>query len=263
MREQSGAAFAGMKLAVIFDSRTLTCCLTRQNLKKQDKEWVAMLSKIVTREEALKHVVDGMCLMYGGFDGMGSPTELADGILQKGVRDLTLIGMDAGYPERGIGSLITHQRVRRLLTTHIGSNPEAGRQLLAGKLDVVFYSQGILAEKVRLGGVGLPGFLVSQKTGSAADGNQQIVAYEGKEFWIESALTADVGIIAAKQADPYGNLVYERSARNLNPLVAMAADLTIAEVEEIVPLGELDPELIVTPGIFVTYIVKTGGGNDA
>lgn len=222
-----------------------------------------MLSKIVTKEEALQHVIGGIRLMCGGFDGMGCPTELIEAILQKGVRNLTLISMDAGSPERGIGSLIAHERVKRLLTSQIDSNPEAGRQMMAGKLEVIFYSQGILAEKIRMGGAGLPGFLVRQELWSDTGQEQQTIEYDGESYVIEPCLTADVGIVAAKWADPYGNLVYEKSTRNLNPLVAMASDLTIALVDQIVPLGELDPETIVTPGVFVNYIVKTDGGYGA
>jgi len=219
-----------------------------------------MVSKLISIDEAVDQVRDGSCLMVGGFGGIGAPVSLIDMILNKGVHDLTLIGNDAGFANRGVGRLIFHQRVKRLLTTHIGSNPNAGRQMMEGKLDVVFYPQGILAEKIRAGGVGLPAILVEPGVGIVPTHQEQLVSYAGKRYVIEPALTADVGIVYAKQADPYGNLIYEKAARNLNPLVAMASKITIAEVEEILPLGELDPEHIVTPGIFVNYIVRTGGG---
>ncbi|MED3498198.1 CoA transferase subunit A [Brevibacillus agri] len=221
-----------------------------------------MLAKLVTREQATECVRDGVRLMYGGFGTIGSPALLIDTILEKGVRDLTLIGIDAGYPQIGIGKLISHGRVRKLMTTHIGSNPEAGQQMMDGRLQVTFCPQGIFAEKIRAGGVGIPGIVVdAQMWGEATEGGEAVV-FGGKPCWMEPALTADVGIVYAKQADTYGNLIYDKSARNLNPLVAMAADITIAEVEEIVPAGELDPEKIVTPGIFVDYMVnRSGGGN--
>ncbi|MBW5466391.1 3-oxoacid CoA-transferase subunit A [Brevibacillus formosus] len=220
-----------------------------------------MLSKLVTHEQAVEHVQDGTRLMYGGFGTIGSPAQLIDAILHKGVQSLTLIGIDAGYPEIGIGKLISHGRVRRLITTHIGSNPEAGQQLMDGMLEVTFCPQGIFAEKIRAGGVGIPGIVVDAHVGGERMEGAEPFAFGGRSCQIEAALTAEVGIVYAKQADTYGNLIYDKAARNLNPLVAMAADITIAEVEEIVPAGELDPDKIVTPGIFVDYIVVRGGGN--
>ncbi|RNB74976.1 CoA transferase subunit A [Brevibacillus invocatus] len=220
-----------------------------------------MVSKLITMEEAAELIQDGIRLMYGGFGGMGSPDHLIDQILDKGVRDLTLIGNDAGFSNRGIGKLITQERVKKMLTTHIGSNPQAGRQMMEGKLEVIFFPQGILVEKIRAGGVGIPAILVEPGMGDVTAKKEQLIVYAGEKYLVEPALTADVGIVYAKQADTYGNLIYEKAARNVNPLVAMAAQTTIAEVEEIVPVGELDPESIVTPGIFVDYIVLTRGGN--
>lgn len=220
-----------------------------------------MVSKLITMDEAADLVQDGIRLMYGGFGGMGTPDQLIDQILDKGVRDLTLIGNDAGFSNRGIGKLITQERVKKMLTTHIGSNPQAGRQMMEGKLEVVFFPQGILVEKIRAGGVGIPAILVEPGMGVVTAKKEQLIVYAGEKYLVEPALTADVGIVYAKQADTYGNLIYEKAARNVNPLVAMAAKTTIAEVEEIVPVGELDPESIVTPGIFVDYIVLTRGGN--
>lgn len=191
-----------------------------------------MLSKLVTHEQAVEHVLDGTRLMYGGFGTIGSPAHLIDAILHKGVQSLTLIGIDAGYPEIGIG-----------------------------KLEVTFCPQGIFAEKIRAGGVGIPGIVVDAHVGGERMEGAEPFAFAGRTCQIEAALTAEVGIVYAKQADTYGNLIYDKAARNLNPLVAMAADITIAEVEEIVPAGELDPDKIVTPGIFVDYIVVRGGGN--
>ena len=220
-----------------------------------------MLSKLVTREQAVEHVLDGSRLMHGGFGTIGSPALLIDTILQKGIRSLTLIGIDAGYPHVGIGKLISHRRVKHLITTHIGSNPEAGQQMMDGKLEVTFYSQGILAEKIRAGGVGIPGIVVDANMGGERTEGGEPVIFAGRPCLIEPAITAEVGIVYAKQADTYGNLIYDKTARNLNPLVAMASDITIAEVEEIVPVGELDPEKIVTPGIFVDWIVTRCGGS--
>lgn len=219
-----------------------------------------MRSKLVAVETAMENVRDGSQLMYGGFGGVGSPALLIDFLLRKGVRNLTLIGNDAGFPDQGIGRLITYGRAIRLITTHIGSNPEAGRQMMDGTLDVEFYPQGVLAEKIRAGGVGLPGILVDASMGGGMGERDRLIHFSGKNYLVELAMTAQVGMVYAKRADTFGNLIYDKAARNLNPLVAMAADITIAEVEEIIPAGEMDPQHIMTPGVFVDYIVKSGGG---
>lgn len=220
-----------------------------------------MLSKWVTVETAMEQVIDGAEILYGGFGGVGSPLFLIDYLLQKGVQDLTLIGNDAGFPEWGIGRLITKRRVKKLVTTHIGSNPEAGRQMMDGGLDVMFYPQGILAEKIRSGGVGLAGIFVDETQGWETGTQSPIIQVKDNRYRLETAINAQIGLIYAKWADSYGNLIYDKAARNLNPLVAMAADITIVEADEIIPVGEMDPEQIMTPGIFVDYIVKSGGGS--
>jgi acetate CoA/acetoacetate CoA-transferase alpha subunit len=149
----------------------------------------------------------------------------------------------------------------KVITSHIGSNPFAGQRMTEGSLEVIFYPQGTLAEKIRAGGVGLGGILVDVGIGTLADEGRDTVTVGGKEYLVEPALTADVAIVHAKQADPYGNLVYDKSGRNFNPLVAMAGRITIAEADEIVPLGALDPERIVTPGIFVDMVIPGRGVN--
>lgn len=217
--------------------------------------------KVISLERALDFIEDDTCIMYGGFGGVGNPPSLIDGILDKGAKGLHLIGNDAGFPEIGIGKLFTAERVKTLITSHIGSNPIAGEQMNRGILRVTFYPQGTLAEKIRAGGVGLGGILVDVGLGTVAAMEKMITKVRGKEYMIEPSLTAEVGIVYAKQADPFGNLVFDKSARNFNPMVAMASHLTIAEVEEIVPSGELDPEGIITPGIFVDYVVQSKGVN--
>ncbi|ERI09016.1 CoA transferase subunit A [Aneurinibacillus aneurinilyticus] len=219
------------------------------------------VSKVVSLDEALTHIIDGTTLMFGGFGGVGNPPTIIDGILRKGVTDLDLIGNDSGFPDIGIGRLVTAERARSLITSHIGSNPNAGRLMTEGKMKVTFYPQGTLAEKIRAGGMGLGGILVDVGLGTIVEEGKKRIEVEGKTYMVEPALTAQVGIVHALKADEYGNLIYDKSARNFNPLVAMAADITIAEVEEIVPRGELDPECIVTPGVYVDYIVKSEGVN--
>ncbi|MCY9138199.1 CoA transferase subunit A [Peribacillus frigoritolerans] len=212
-------------------------------------------------EEALEHISDGCTLMYGGFGGVGTPPTLVQGILDKGVMELTLIGNDTGFPDIGIGRLVTAERAKKVIASHIGSNPNAGKLMTEGKLQVEFSPQGTLAERIRAGGVGLGGIFVDVGIGTIAEEGKDKIVIEGKEYLVETALTAEVSIVHAKKADSLGNLVYDKTACNFNPLVAMAGAFTIAEVEEIVPAGELDPECIATPGIYVDMVIPTKGVN--
>ncbi|MCG7406839.1 CoA transferase subunit A [Paenibacillus sp. ACRRX] len=197
--------------------------------------------------------------MYGGFGGVGTPPTLVNGILEKGIRDLVVIGNDTGFPDIGIGRLVTAGRIKKVIASHIGSNPNAGNMMTAGTLEVEFYPQGTLAEKIRAGGVGLGGILVDVGLGTVmAEGKDQYTL-AGASYIVEPALTAEIAIVHAKQADRFGNLVYDKSGRNFNPLVAMAGVFTIAEADEIVAPGELDPEIIVTPSIFVDMVIPSEG----
>ncbi|MFE4241855.1 CoA transferase subunit A [Peribacillus butanolivorans] len=225
------------------------------------KQVISKKNKIVTLEEALEYITDGCTLMYGGFGGVGTPPTLIQGILDKGVKELTLIGNDTGFPDIGIGRLVTLERAKKVIASHIGSNPNAGRLMTEGKLQVEFSPQGTLAERIRAGGVGLGGIFVDVGIGTIAEEGKDKMVIDGKEYLIETALTSEVSIVYAKKADPLGNLVFDKSARNFNPLVAMAGSFTIAEVEEIVPVGELDPECIATPGIYVDMVIPTKGVN--
>jgi acetate CoA/acetoacetate CoA-transferase alpha subunit len=219
-------------------------------------------NKISTLEEALTHINDGTTVLFGGFGGIGSPPTLIDGLLDKGVKDLTLIGNDTGFPNIGIGKLVSRGHARKCIVSHIGSNPVAGQLMTEGKMEIEFSPQGTLAERIRAGGVGLGGVLVDVGIDNEIVSNgKQIISVDGKDYLLETPITADVSIIFAQKADPFGNLVYDKSARNMNPLVAMAGKFTIAEVEEIVPLSELDPEEIITPGIYVDMIIKSKGVN--
>jgi acetate CoA/acetoacetate CoA-transferase alpha subunit len=218
--------------------------------------------KIATLDQALEHFCDGMTIMFGGFGGVGSPPTLIDAMIAKNLKDLTVIGNDTGFPQIGIGKIVSQGRVKKIIASHIGSNPIAGRLMNEGLLEVEFSPQGTLVERIRAGGMGLGAILtdVGIDNERVSSGKKQI-ELNGRTYLVEPALTAQVSIVYAKKADPYGNLIYDKSARNTNPLVAMAGNFTIAEVEEIVPLGSLDPEEIVTPGVFVDMVILSSGVN--
>jgi acetate CoA/acetoacetate CoA-transferase alpha subunit len=218
------------------------------------------LNKMSSYENIKSLFFNNMILMFGGFGGVGSPPTIIHNILNWGTRDLTIIGNDTGFPHIGIGQLIAENRVKKVIASHIGSNPIAGRLMSEGTLEVEFSPQGILAERIRAGGVGLKGIISDIGIDDPyLNKGKKVIEIEGHPYLVESALSAQVGIVLAKKADPFGNLVYDKSARNTNPLVAMASDITIVEAEEIVDTGELDPEQIVTSGVFVDYIVPSKG----
>ena len=218
--------------------------------------------KIVDIHQLERYFRDGMSIMFGGFGGIGTPPSLVDYILEMNIKNLTLIGNDTGFPDIGIGRLVTAKRAKKLIVSHIGSNPNAGKQMNDNEIDIEFSPQGILMERIRAGGSGIKGFLSDIGVDhEAVRLSKQTVTVDGESFLIEKALTADISIVYAKCADEFGNLVFDKSARNTNPLVAAAGDITIVEAEKIVPLGSLHPEEIVTPGVFVDYIVQSGGVN--
>lgn len=218
-------------------------------------------SKIASLEEAVLHFHDGATIMYGGFGGIGSPPTLVQAIVDHGFCDLILIGNDTGFPDVGIGRLVTAGRVKKAIVSHIGSNPNAGKLMNEGRLEVEFCPQGTLAERIRAGGVGLGGVLVDVGLDTIAEEGKEQVIIGGQPFLVETALTAEISIVHARKADPYGNLVFDKSARNFNPLVAMAGAYTIVEADEIVPVGALDPECIVTPGVYVDMVIPSQGVN--
>lgn len=217
------------------------------------------MTKVKSIKEAIKFIKSGSSLMYGGFGGIGNPPTLIQAILDEGINNLTLIGNDAAFPNIGIGQLITAERGTKLIASHIGSNPNAGKLMNEKKLEVEFSPQGTFVERIRAGGAGIGGILVDIGVdGLVGEGKQKIVVND-ETFLVETPLTSDVSIVYAKKADTYGNLIFDKSARNTNPLVAMAGDITIVEAEEIVPKGELNPEEIVTPGAFVDIVIKSKG----
>ncbi|NRT87132.1 acetate CoA-transferase subunit alpha [Clostridium beijerinckii] len=218
-----------------------------------------MANKIKSVSEVIEFIKDDMTLMIGGFMAVGTPEILIDAILEKGVKNLTIIANDTGLPDKGIGKLIVNKRVKKVIASHIGLNPETGRQMNNKELIVDLVPQGTLAEQIRCGGAGIGGFLTETGVGTICEEGKQKLKVKDKEYLLELPLRADIALIGGSIADTQGNIFYKGSTRNFNPLMATAADLVIAGAERIVEAGELDPNHVMTPGIFVDYIV--GGKN--
>jgi len=214
------------------------------------------MNKILSLEQAVAKIQSGMTLMVGGFLGAGSPWRMLDLLSQSEAKDLTLICNDTALPDKAHGKLIANGQVRKVITSHIGTNPVTIEQMNAGTLEVEFVPQGTLAERIRAGGAGLGGVLTPTGLGTMVETGKQIIAVDGKDYLLEKPLYADVAIINAAKGDKSGNLIYKGTSQNMNPLMASAADVVIAEVGELVEIGALVPETIHTPSIFVTYIVN-------
>jgi acetate CoA/acetoacetate CoA-transferase alpha subunit len=216
------------------------------------------MNKVITIDEAIDKIQDGMTIMVGGFLGCGNPIRLVDKLVEKGTKNLTLICNDSSFPDYGVGKLIVNKQIKKLIASHVGTNPETGRQMNEGEMEVVLVPQGTLAEQVRAGGSGLGGFLTPTGVGTVVEEGKQKIEIDGVEYILELPLKADVALIAGQTADKFGNIEYFGATRNFNQLMATAADVVIAEVEEIVEVGDLDPNQVVTPGIFVTHLVDGG-----
>ncbi len=216
------------------------------------------MHKRVSIEEAIEKIEDGMTIMVGGFLGCGNPHRLIEALAAKGTKDLTLICNDTSFPEYGVGKLVVNKQFKKIIASHVGTNPETGRQMNEKETEVVLVPQGTLAEQVRAGGAGLGGILTPTGVGTVVEEGKEKLTVDGVEYLLEKPLRADVALIAAQKADEYGNLVYFGATRNFNNLMATAAETVIVEVEEVVKVGELDPNEVVTPGIFVSHIVNGG-----
>lgn len=217
----------------------------------------AVRSKVVGADKALEKIHDGMTIMIAGFTNVGSPNNFIIKMTEKGVSGLRLISNDAGNDHTdGIGTLICQNRVYSLTASHIGLNPEVGRQMNSGELKVTLVPQGTLAERIRCGGTGLGGVLTPTGIGTVVEDGKKTMSVGGKDYLLETPLRAEIALIHAWKADTSGNLVYHRCGRNFNPIMAMAADFVIAEAEEIVEVGQLDPDEIMTPGVCVDMVVK-------
>ncbi len=213
------------------------------------------MSKTCNVGDAVAAIPDGATIMVGGFMGVGSPKRLLTELVRQGKRDLTLIANDSARPSVGVGKLITARAVRRLVTSHIGTNPETQRQMLAGELEVELVPQGTLAERIRAGGYGLGGVLTPTGVGTVVQDGKRVIEVEGKDFLLELPLRADYALISAWRADHIGNLTYALTARNFNPVMAMAAQVVMAESKEIVPIGVIPPDDVMTPAVLVDYLI--------
>lgn len=211
--------------------------------------------KTIPPVEAIALVPDGASLMIGGFMGGGSPMRLIDELVRQGKTGLTLICNDTARPGVGIGRLIDAGLVRRLITSHIGTNPLTQRRMLDAEIEVELVPQGTLAERIRAGGFGLGGVLTPTGVGTLVARGKRTIEVDGQDYLLETALKADFALIGAKRADYAGNLAYALTSRNFNPLMAMAGAVTIAEPEDIVPTGAIAPDAVVTPGVIVRYLV--------
>ncbi|MDF1478078.1 CoA transferase subunit A [Leifsonia sp. H3M29-4] len=202
---------------------------------------------------------DGMTLAVGGFGLSGNPSDLIEAVRDSGVKDLTVVSNNMGVDGQGLGLLIEAGQVRKVIASYVGENKLFAEQYLAGTLEVEFAPQGTLAERLRAGGAGIPGFYTATGVGTlVAEGKPQ-AEFDGRSYILERGIVADLALVKAHRADPEGNLVYRYTARNFNPLVATAGRVTVAEVEELVGLGDIDPNVVVTPGIFVQRLVVSSG----
>lgn len=216
-----------------------------------------MINKTVENAQAaLSGIQDGMTLMLGGFGLCGIPENAIQELLRLGVKELTCISNNAGVDDFGIGLLLQKRQVKKMISSYVGENAEFERQLLAGELDVELIPQGTLAERIRAGGAGIPAFFTPAGYGTEVGEGKESREFNGKMYLMETWLKADFAFVKAWKGDTAGNLIYKGTARNFNPMMATAGKITVAEVEELVPAGELNPNMIHTPGIFVQRIFK-------
>jgi acetate CoA/acetoacetate CoA-transferase alpha subunit len=216
--------------------------------------------KIITAKQAAGYIKNNMAIMIGGFMGNGSPYRIIDALVESGVRGLTLIAGDAGWPGKGNARLIASGAVKKMLSTHIGLNPQAGQLMNEGKIEITLIPMGTFTEQIRSGGMGLGGVLTPTGLGTSVAEGKTVITVDGKDYLLEKPLHADAALIRGSIIDEDGNIFYKGTTRNYSPMMAMAADIVIAEAEQIVPVGSIPAENIVTSGIFVDYIVDCAAG---
>lgn len=215
------------------------------------------MKKLVSVDFAASLIKNNSSLMIGGFLKCGSPKEVIEKLLENGTKDLTLIANDTSFPDFERGKLIVNKRVKKAIVSHIGTNPETGKQMHSGEMEVILVPQGTLAERIRAAGAGLGGILTPTGIGTIVQDGKEVIEVDGKKYLLEKPLRADVALIYGTKIDFYGNVSFHGSTRNFNTIMATAADIVIVEAEEIID-GCLDPNEVVIPGIFIDYIVKGG-----
>jgi acetate CoA/acetoacetate CoA-transferase alpha subunit len=214
--------------------------------------------KTISLERSVALIPDGASLMIGGFMAVGTPERVVDEIVRQKKRDLTVIANDTAMPGKGIGKLVSARLLRKAIVSHIGLNPETQKQMMAGELEVELVPQGTLIERIRAGGHGLGGILTQTGIGTPVENGKQVISVDGKSYLLEVALRADYALVQAFLADYLGNLSYALTARNFNPVIAMAADTVIVCADNVVPVGLISPDHVVTPAPLVDYLVANG-----
>lgn len=214
------------------------------------------MNKTISLQELSKKFHDGMSVMIGGFLANGTPERIVDEIVKSGVKDITMIVNDTSYPDKGCGKLIANHQVKKLYVSHIGTNPHTAEQMNSGELEIEFCPQGTLAERIRSGGSGLGGFLTTVGMGTDVAKGKEVINVDGTDYLLEKPIRADFAFIKGSVGDDFGNLIYKGTTQNFQPLMAMAADCVVAEIDKKVAVGEIEPEAVHTSGIFVDYIVE-------
>ncbi len=215
------------------------------------------MNKVISNiEEAIAGVQDGMTIMFGGFGLCGIPENAIMALSKSGVKNITCISNNPGVDDFGLGLLVKNKQIKKMIASYVGENATFEQQFLNGEVEVEFNPQGTLAERIRAGGAGIPGFYTPTGVGTIIAEGKEHKEFEGRTYILETALKADFAFIKAHKADPYGNLIFNKTAMNFNPMMAKAAQVTVVEVEEIVELGALDPNFIHVPGVFVDRIFK-------
>lgn len=214
------------------------------------------MKRAIKPEAAAALIPDGSVLLIGGFMGVGSPHRLIDALVARGAKGLTVVANDTAMPGHGIAKLVTAGAISRLVTSHIGLNPETQAKMIAGEIEVELVPQGSLVERIRAAGVGLGGILTPTGLGTEVEDGKPVVEVDGKRFLLEKPIKGDFALIAAHRADYVGNLGYSLTAHNFNPIMALAAATVIAEPDEIVPIGVIPPDAVKTPGVLVDHLIE-------
>lgn len=216
------------------------------------------MSKVVSLNKVKGLFKDDMTIMIGGFLGCGTGEALIDILIESGAKNLTIIGNDTSFVDKGIGRLIVNNQVKKVIASHIGTNAETGRLMNEGKLEVELSPQGTLIERVRAGGFGLGGILTPTGVGTLVEENKEKITVEGVEYLLELPLRANIALIKGSVVDDFGNTIYKGTTKNFNPMIAMASDIVIVESQTLVEAGTLNKDMIMTPGVVVDYIVREG-----